>query len=164
MTKDLTSQLFFNFCHALFWFFTQVKTLTSPSYCPCWLSCAKPRTIRISLKVWRKWLWMDCRPRRSWQVGLLLLFVDINVLHGPCIRGNVITRLCAVYKSGSKARTIVSLICTFVFIFFTIYCILFLILCTASGKMQVLDKLLSKLYAKGHRVVLFSQYTRTLDM
>lgn len=34
----------------------------------------------------------------------------------------------------------------------------------ASGKMQVLDKLLSQLYAKGHRVVLFSQYTRTLDM
>jgi len=30
--------------------------------------------------------------------------------------------------------------------------------------MAVLDKLLAKLYAKGHRVVLFSQYTRTLDM
>ena len=35
---------------------------------------------------------------------------------------------------------------------------------TAAGKMQVLDKLLKKLYQRGHRVVLFSQYTRTLDM
>jgi SNF2 family DNA or RNA helicase len=35
---------------------------------------------------------------------------------------------------------------------------------TASGKMVVLDRLLSKLKKKGHRVVLFSQYTRTLDI
>jgi SWI/SNF-related matrix-associated actin-dependent regulator of chromatin subfamily A member 5 len=35
---------------------------------------------------------------------------------------------------------------------------------TASGKMVVLDKLLVKLISKGHRVVLFSQYTRTLDI
>jgi SNF2 family DNA or RNA helicase len=34
----------------------------------------------------------------------------------------------------------------------------------AAGKMRVLDKLLKKLYERGHRVVLFSQYTRTLDM
>lgn len=35
---------------------------------------------------------------------------------------------------------------------------------TASGKMVVLDKLLAKLKERGHRVVLFSQYTRTLDI
>jgi SWI/SNF-related matrix-associated actin-dependent regulator of chromatin subfamily A member 5 len=35
---------------------------------------------------------------------------------------------------------------------------------TASGKMIVLDRLLPKLLAKGHRVVLFSQFTRTLDI
>jgi SNF2 family DNA or RNA helicase len=35
---------------------------------------------------------------------------------------------------------------------------------SASGKMRVLDKLLKKLYERGHRVCLFSQYTRTLDM
>eukprot|EP01034_Spumella_vulgaris_P021260 gene21260-27283_t len=35
---------------------------------------------------------------------------------------------------------------------------------TASGKMMVLDRLLAKLQAKGHRVVLFSQFTRTLDI
>ena len=35
---------------------------------------------------------------------------------------------------------------------------------TASGKMVVLDRLLSKLKKKGHRVVLFSQYTSTLDI
>jgi SNF2 family DNA or RNA helicase len=35
---------------------------------------------------------------------------------------------------------------------------------TTSGKMLILDRLLAALYAKGHRVVLFSQYTRTLDM
>jgi hypothetical protein len=35
---------------------------------------------------------------------------------------------------------------------------------TASGKMVVLDRLLSKLKKRGHRVVLFSQYTRTLDI
>eukprot|EP01034_Spumella_vulgaris_P021358 gene21358-27388_t len=34
----------------------------------------------------------------------------------------------------------------------------------ASGKMKVLDKLLAALKAKGHRVVLFSQFTRTLDI
>lgn len=34
----------------------------------------------------------------------------------------------------------------------------------ASGKMQVLDKLLKRLHDKGHRVVLFSQYVRTLDI
>lgn len=33
-----------------------------------------------------------------------------------------------------------------------------------SGKMQVLDKLLRKLQEKGHRVVLFSQFVRTLDI
>lgn len=35
---------------------------------------------------------------------------------------------------------------------------------TTSGKMIVLDRLLSKLISKGHRVVLFSQFTRTLDI
>jgi SNF2 family DNA or RNA helicase len=35
---------------------------------------------------------------------------------------------------------------------------------TASGKMVMLDRLLAKLHLKGHRVVLFSQYTRTLDI
>jgi SWI/SNF-related matrix-associated actin-dependent regulator of chromatin subfamily A member 5 len=35
---------------------------------------------------------------------------------------------------------------------------------SVSGKMQVLDLLLRSLYEKGHRVVLFSQYTRTLDI
>jgi SWI/SNF-related matrix-associated actin-dependent regulator of chromatin subfamily A member 5 len=35
---------------------------------------------------------------------------------------------------------------------------------TASGKMMVLDRLLTKLKEGGHRVVLFSQYTRTLDI
>ena len=35
---------------------------------------------------------------------------------------------------------------------------------TASGKMIILDRLLDKLFANGHRVVLFSQYTRTLDI
>jgi SNF2 family DNA or RNA helicase len=34
----------------------------------------------------------------------------------------------------------------------------------ASGKMVVLDQLLRKLKEKGHRVVLFSQYTRMLDI
>ena len=34
----------------------------------------------------------------------------------------------------------------------------------ASGKMKVLDKLLPMLQERGHRVVLFSQYTRTLDI
>jgi SWI/SNF-related matrix-associated actin-dependent regulator of chromatin subfamily A member 5 len=35
---------------------------------------------------------------------------------------------------------------------------------TASGKMVILDRLLVKLKEKGHRVVIFSQYTRTLDI
>ena len=35
-------------------------------------------------------------------------------------------------------------------------------LVTCSGKMRTLDRLLAKLKAKGHRVVLFSQYTRML--
>ncbi|KAJ1417774.1 SNF2 family N-terminal domain-containing protein [Ochromonadaceae sp. CCMP2298] len=34
----------------------------------------------------------------------------------------------------------------------------------ASGKMQILDRLLSKLMAGGHRVVLFSQFTQVLDI
>jgi SWI/SNF-related matrix-associated actin-dependent regulator of chromatin subfamily A member 5 len=35
---------------------------------------------------------------------------------------------------------------------------------STSGKMVVLDKLLTKLIDKGHRVVLFSQFTRMLDV
>ena len=35
---------------------------------------------------------------------------------------------------------------------------------TSSGKMVILDQLLHKLKKKGHRVVLFSQYTKTLDI
>jgi ATP-dependent DNA helicase len=35
---------------------------------------------------------------------------------------------------------------------------------SSSGKMIVLDILLKRLQAKGHRVVLFSQYTQTLDI
>ncbi|EGB07762.1 hypothetical protein AURANDRAFT_37691, partial [Aureococcus anophagefferens] len=34
----------------------------------------------------------------------------------------------------------------------------------ASGKLHVLDRLLTKLKAKGHRCVLFSQFTSTLDL
>ena len=34
----------------------------------------------------------------------------------------------------------------------------------ASGKVHVLDRLLTKLKARGHRVVLFSQFTTTLDL
>ena len=37
-------------------------------------------------------------------------------------------------------------------------------LVTASGKLAVLDRLLIKLKTKGHRCVLFSQFTRTLDI
>ncbi|KAL7581573.1 hypothetical protein ACA910_022133 [Epithemia clementina (nom. ined.)] len=37
-------------------------------------------------------------------------------------------------------------------------------LVSASGKLAVLDKLLRRLYQKGHRVVLFSQFTRVLDI
>ena len=33
-----------------------------------------------------------------------------------------------------------------------------------SGKFQLLDRLLAKLFAGGHRVVLFSQFTSTLDL
>lgn len=34
----------------------------------------------------------------------------------------------------------------------------------ASGKLKVLDKLLNKLHSAGHRVVIFSQFTRVLDI
>lgn len=34
----------------------------------------------------------------------------------------------------------------------------------ASGKLGVLDRLLAKLFAAGHRVVLFSQWNRVLDI
>lgn len=34
----------------------------------------------------------------------------------------------------------------------------------ASGKLEVLDRLLAKLKAKGHRVVLFCQWNKTLDI
>ena len=34
----------------------------------------------------------------------------------------------------------------------------------ASGKMVVLDRMLHKLKARGHRVTLFSQYNRMLDV
>jgi hypothetical protein len=34
----------------------------------------------------------------------------------------------------------------------------------ASGKMQVLDRMLPLLKKRGHRVVLFSQYNRQLDI
>jgi SNF2 family DNA or RNA helicase len=34
----------------------------------------------------------------------------------------------------------------------------------AAGKMGVLDRLLGKLHARGHRVTLFSQYNRMLDI
>ena len=34
----------------------------------------------------------------------------------------------------------------------------------ASGKLGVLDRLLTKLAAKGHRVVLFSQWNQVLDI
>ena len=34
----------------------------------------------------------------------------------------------------------------------------------ASGKMVVLDRMLMKLKARGHRVTLFSQYNRMLDV
>ena len=37
-------------------------------------------------------------------------------------------------------------------------------LVTASGKLAVLDRLLIKLRTNGHRCVLFSQFTRTLDI
>ena len=33
-----------------------------------------------------------------------------------------------------------------------------------SGKFQILQRLLAKLFAAGHRVVLFSQFTSTLDL
>ena len=35
---------------------------------------------------------------------------------------------------------------------------------TASGKLGVLDRLLTKLKAGGHRVVLFSQWNKVLDV
>ena len=34
----------------------------------------------------------------------------------------------------------------------------------ASGKLEVLDRLLQKLLAKGHRMVVFSQWNRVLDI
>ena len=34
----------------------------------------------------------------------------------------------------------------------------------SSGKLLVLDKLLAKLHAKGHRVVLFSQFVSVLNI
>ena len=34
----------------------------------------------------------------------------------------------------------------------------------AAGKMGVLDRLLAKLKGRGHRVTLFSQYNRMLDI
>jgi SWI/SNF-related matrix-associated actin-dependent regulator of chromatin subfamily A member 5 len=34
----------------------------------------------------------------------------------------------------------------------------------ASGKLTLLDRLLAKLHAAGHRVVLFSQFTSMLDL
>ncbi|MDC0526042.1 SWF/SNF helicase family protein [bacterium] len=34
----------------------------------------------------------------------------------------------------------------------------------ASGKLQLLDRLLARLHANGHRVVLFSQFTSMLDL
>ena len=37
-------------------------------------------------------------------------------------------------------------------------------LIAASGKLAVLDKLLRNLFQKGHRVVLFSQFTSVLDI
>jgi SNF2 family DNA or RNA helicase len=37
-------------------------------------------------------------------------------------------------------------------------------LVSSSGKLQVLDKLLAKLKAGGHRVLLFSLFTRVLDL
>jgi len=37
-------------------------------------------------------------------------------------------------------------------------------LIASSGKLAVLDKLLHALYSRGHRVVLFSQFTKTLDI
>ena len=37
-------------------------------------------------------------------------------------------------------------------------------LISSSGKFALLDRLLSKLHAAGHRVVLFSQFTSTLDL
>jgi len=37
-------------------------------------------------------------------------------------------------------------------------------LCAVSGKLKVLDRLLTRLKAAGHRVVLFSQFTRMLDI
>jgi SNF2 family DNA or RNA helicase len=38
------------------------------------------------------------------------------------------------------------------------------IACAAAGKLAVLDRLLSKLKSRGHRVVLFSQFTMMLDI
>jgi ATP-dependent DNA helicase len=37
-------------------------------------------------------------------------------------------------------------------------------LVTASGKMMVLDRLLDELFKRGHKVLLFSQFTTMLDV
>lgn len=37
-------------------------------------------------------------------------------------------------------------------------------LINASGKMMVLDRLLKELFARGHKVLLFSQFTTMLDI
>ena len=37
-------------------------------------------------------------------------------------------------------------------------------LVTASGKMMVLERLLDALFARGHKVLLFSQFTTMLDI
>lgn len=37
-------------------------------------------------------------------------------------------------------------------------------LVNASGKMLLLDQLLSELFARGHKVLLFSQFTTMLDI
>ena len=37
-------------------------------------------------------------------------------------------------------------------------------LITASGKMMVLERLLDELFSRGHKVLLFSQFTTMLDI
>lgn len=37
-------------------------------------------------------------------------------------------------------------------------------LVNASGKMMILDRLLSELFRRGHKVLLFSQFTTMLDI
>ena len=38
------------------------------------------------------------------------------------------------------------------------------VLIAASGKFKVLDRMLTKLYAEGHKVLIFSQMTKLLDI